>query len=80
MFTLINIYHTSSREAINLCFEKISSYAYKYIKERGPALSITVIINNTKYLCQLLASEWVAICAAVVITGPKRVGPARETL
>lgn len=41
---------------------------------------LTVIISKTKYFCLPFSSDWRAICAALLITGPKRVGPARETL
>jgi hypothetical protein len=45
-----------------------------------PIVILTVIINKTKYFRPLFAREWLAISAALLITGPKRVGPARETL
>lgn len=40
---------------------------------------LTVIINKTKYFCPPFVRDWLAINAALVIMGPKRVGPARET-
>jgi len=38
------------------------------------------MINKTKYFLPPFATDWLAISAALVMTGPKRVGPARETL
>ena len=43
-------------------------------------LILTVIINKTKYFLPPFARDWLAISAALLITGPKSVGPARETL
>ena len=38
------------------------------------------MINKTKYFLPPFATDWLAISAALLMTGPKRVGPARETL
>lgn len=43
-------------------------------------LYLTVIINKTKYFRASLARDWLAISAALLITCPNSVGPARETL
>lgn len=40
---------------------------------------LTVMINKTKYFFPPFARDWLAISAAVLITGPKSVGPAKET-
>ena len=61
----------------NLKYRKIRN---KMEKDQTTLLILTVIINKTKYFCPPFAREWLAIAAAWLITGPKRVGPARETL
>lgn len=38
------------------------------------------MINKTKYFLPPFATDWLAISAAVLMTGPKSVGPARDTL
>lgn len=43
-------------------------------------LTLTVIIKRTKYFLSPFATDWLAISAALFMTGPKSVGPARETL
>ena len=39
-----------------------------------------MIINKTKYCLPPFATDWLAINAALLMTGPKSVGPARDTL
>ena len=40
----------------------------------------TVMISKTKYLLWSYERDWLAICAALFIICPNKVGPARATL
>ena len=58
----------------------ILSQINKQHTEKVHILILTVIINRTKYFLPPFATDWLAISAALFMTGPKSVGPARETL